>query len=119
MDNTVCCDGNDAFHILKCQPIPDYSKPECLVRCPVVSVRDGWATVLVKNRFALGDTLEIFHPDGNTVISLENMSDEEGQAISVAPGSGHRVRIPLDARYDGAFIARRLGNGGQNGERGE
>ena len=85
----------------------------------VVSVRDGWATVLVKNRFALGDTLEIFHPDGNTVISLENMSDEEGQAISVAPGSGHRVRIPLDARYDGAFIARRLGNGGQNGERGE
>ncbi len=34
MDNTVCCDGNDAFHILKCQPIPDYSKPECLVRCP-------------------------------------------------------------------------------------
>ena len=47
------------------------------------------------------------------------MRDEEGQAVSVAPGSGHRVRIPLDARYDGAFIARRLNGTGQDGERAE
>lgn len=85
----------------------------------VVSVKDGWATVLVKNRFAVGDTLEIFHPDGNAVIALDKMRDEEGQAVSVAPGSGHRVRIPLDARYDGAFIARRLNGTGQDGERAE
>ncbi|MBS7405071.1 MAG: U32 family peptidase C-terminal domain-containing protein, partial [Oxalobacter sp.] len=85
----------------------------------VVSVKDGWATVLVKSRFALGDTLEIFHPDGNAVVALEKMCDEEGQPVSVAPGSGHRVRIPLDERYDGAFIARRLGKAAQDGERTE
>ena len=78
----------------------------------IVSTKDGWATVLVKNRFSVGDILEVFHPQGNTVVPLEKMTSEEGETISVAPGSGHRVRIPLDARYNGAFIARRLNREG-------
>ena len=78
----------------------------------IVSTKDGWATVLVKNRFSVGDILEVFHPQGNTVVPLEKMTSEEGETISVAPGSGHRVRIPLDARYNGAFIARRLNRDG-------
>lgn len=65
-------------------------------------------SVLVKNRFAVGDTLEVYHPDGNAVLPLKNMQNEEGTAVDVAPGSGHRVRIPLEDRYKGAFIARRL-----------
>ncbi|EEO27532.1 hypothetical protein OFAG_00685 [Oxalobacter formigenes HOxBLS] len=84
----------------------------------VVSAENGWATVLVKNRFSVGDTLEIFHPAGNTVVSLEKMTNEEGETVTVAPGSGHRVRIPLKARYNGAFIARRL-SGGTSGENGK
>jgi hypothetical protein len=35
--------------------------------------------------------------------SIENV---EGAAINVAPGSGHRVRIPLPADSVGAFLAR-------------
>lgn len=74
----------------------------------IVEASGGWATVLVKNRFAVGDTLEIYHPDGNTVLPLTSMQNEEGMAVEVAPGSGHRVRIPLEDRYKGAFVARRL-----------
>ena len=74
----------------------------------IVDSQNGWATVLVKNRFSVGDTLEIYHPDGNAVLSLKTMQNEEGAVIDVAPGSGHRVRIPLEDKYKGAFIARRL-----------
>ena len=74
----------------------------------VVTTENGWATVLVKNRFAVGDTLDVFHPGGNTVVSLDRMEDEAGNAVAVAPGSGHRVRIPLADRYRGAFVAKRL-----------
>ncbi len=74
----------------------------------IVEAQNGWATVHVKNRFAVGDILEVYHPDGNAVLPLKTMQNEEGAAIDVAPGSGHRVRILLDDKYKGAFIARRL-----------
>jgi putative protease len=74
----------------------------------VQSVADGWAEVEVKNRFALGDRLEVIHPNGNQVVTLDNMRAQDGSPIEVAPGSGHRVRIPLDARYDKALLARLL-----------
>jgi U32 family peptidase len=74
----------------------------------VQSVADGWAEVEVKNRFSVGDRLEIIHPSGNQVITLDKMLNAEGAPLTVAPGSGHRVRIPLDARYDKALLARLL-----------
>jgi putative protease len=74
----------------------------------VQAVRDGWAEVLVKNRFSVGDRLEIIHPAGNVVIALEAMKNLEGAPITVAPGSGHVVHIPLDAKYDKALLARLL-----------
>lgn len=74
----------------------------------VIDADNGWATVLVKNKFSVGDTLEIFHPDGNTTILLSEMTDQAGHSIHVAPGSGHIVRIPLAQYGKGAFIARKL-----------
>ncbi len=74
----------------------------------VQSVSDGWAEVQVKNRFSVGDRLEIIHPDGNAVIALEQMKNIEGAPITVAPGSGHVVRIPLEAKFDKALLARIL-----------
>jgi U32 family peptidase len=71
-------------------------------------VVDGWADVAVKNRFSIGDRLEIIHPSGNQVITLDNMLSPEGVPMMVAPGHGHHVRIPLDARYDKALLARLL-----------
>lgn len=74
----------------------------------VQSVTDGWAEVDVKNRFAVGDRLEVIHPRGNQVIALDQMQTLDGSPITVAPGSGHRVRIALDAQYDKALLARLL-----------
>ncbi len=74
----------------------------------VQSICDGWADIEVKNRFSVGDRLEVIHPSGNQVVTLERMQSVDGTSINVAPGSGHRVRIPLDARYDKALLARLL-----------
>ncbi|WP_300453483.1 tRNA 5-hydroxyuridine modification protein YegQ [Accumulibacter sp.] len=64
------------------------------------------ALVEVKNRFSVGDRLEIIHPSGNRKLSVERMEDLLGIHIDVAPGHGHRVWIPLPARLPGAMLAR-------------
>jgi putative protease len=74
----------------------------------VQSVCDGWAEVQVKNRFSVGDRIEIIHPAGNLVIALDKMHNLEGAPITVAPGSGHVVKIPLEEKYDKALLARLL-----------
>ena len=74
----------------------------------VKSAKDGWVEVETKNRFAVGDTLEIIHPAGNRTVQLTQMKSLEGEPISVAPGSPLRVWIPLDGPVDGALIARIL-----------
>jgi len=55
----------------------------------------GMAEVDVKNRFAVGDELELITPSGNRRFQLQEMRDMQGGVTPVAPGSGHRVQIPL------------------------
>ena len=55
----------------------------------------GTADIVVKNKFAVGDRLELILPQGNRDIVLEQMQDKAGSAITEAPGSGWEVRIPL------------------------
>ena len=66
----------------------------------------GLMEVVVKNRFAVGDTLECVLPGGNFPCRIERMENAEGEPIAVAPGSGHRVWLPLPATALGAFVAR-------------
>ena len=74
----------------------------------VRSIAAGWAEVEVKNKFLLGDRIEVIHPSGNHVFTLEQMQSLEGEPLNAAPGSPLQVRIPLDARYAGALLARIL-----------
>ena len=74
----------------------------------VVQVKDGWAEIAVRNRFAVGDTLEIIHPSGNRLERLEALYNLQDQAITVAPGSGHRVKVRLNGDLEHALIARML-----------
>ncbi len=55
----------------------------------------GLAEVEVKNKFAVGDSLELMTPDGNKHFMLEHMEDLSGRAMREAPGGGYRVRIPV------------------------
>jgi len=68
----------------------------------------GLAEVTVKNRFAVGDWLEIIQPGGNSDVQLTQMENTEGEPMTVAPGSGHTVWLPLPASSVGAFVARYL-----------
>ncbi len=72
----------------------------------VRNVFDGWAEVEVKNKFLVGDQIEVIHPGGNHVFKLEQMRSLAGDPISAAPGSPLLVRIPLEARFSGALLAR-------------
>lgn len=49
------------------------------------AVDNGWAEVEVKNRFAVGDRIEIIHPQGNTVVALDQMQSLDGDALTVPP----------------------------------
>ena len=72
----------------------------------VKSAADGWAEVETKNRFAVGDLLEIIHPSGNRTVRLTAMQNLEGETLQVAAGSPLRVRIPLTGEVQGALLAR-------------
>lgn len=69
----------------------------------------GRASVRVKNKFAVGDRLELIQPSGNLDWTLAAMEDGTGQALQEAPGDGWEVRIPLPvAAGDHALLARYL-----------
>lgn len=55
----------------------------------------GMLTVNVKNKFSVGDTIEIMLPTGNQRIQLEAMEDRQGTAMACATGSGQTVQIPV------------------------
>ncbi len=75
----------------------------------VLGVRaDGWAEVETKNRFAVGDRIEVIHPAGNRILTLETMQNPEGETIQVAQGNPIRVFLPLGGPVEGALLARLL-----------
>jgi len=79
--------------------------------------RNGMAEVKVKNRFAVGDKLELMTPQGNLNLRLERLENKHGDAIDVAPGDGHTVYLPVpesvDLRY--ALLMRELEGGKTRG----
>lgn len=81
----------------------------------VLEQQDGWALVEVKNRFQVGDELNLVMPHGNHAFALLEMQDREGNPLDVAPGSGWQVRIPLPENTTGhALITRNISNSLQN-----
>ena len=74
----------------------------------IISCAGGYAEIEVKNKFQIGDQLEIIHPSGNQFVRLTEMRDKKGEVISVAPGSGRRVQIPVQGDWTKGMIARFL-----------
>ncbi|KNC08170.1 protease [Pantoea sp. RIT-PI-b] len=65
--------------------------------------RGDWAQIAVKNKFMLGDAVEIMTPEGNLNCTLETMQNDKGSAVEGAPGDGHRVWIPVPQAVNLAF----------------
>ncbi|MHB1237173.1 MAG: prephenate-dependent tRNA uridine(34) hydroxylase TrhP [Gallionella sp.] len=72
----------------------------------IMSCADGMAEIDVKNKFKVGDRLEIIHPSGNRIVELNEMRSMGGDTLAVAPGSGHRVQIPLQGELANGMVAR-------------
>ncbi|MBY0377171.1 MAG: tRNA 5-hydroxyuridine modification protein YegQ [Gammaproteobacteria bacterium] len=68
----------------------------------------GWALIEVKNRFAVGDTLEVLHPSGNWHFEIKEMTDRHGKSVEVAAGSGIWARLPLGKGSDNAIVTKLL-----------
>jgi putative protease len=69
---------------------------------------NGLAEVVVKNKFAVGDTVEIINSTGNQTVTVESIVDLKGKPLDAALGGGYQVRIPLPAAangYDKALLA--------------
>lgn len=77
-----------------------------------ITRRDGdWVEVEVKNKFSVGDQLELMTPAGNITFTLEQLKNRKGEQVEVAPGSGHVVWLPLAAsvNVDFGILLRHLG----------
>jgi putative protease len=72
----------------------------------IVRCENGMAEIDVKNKFQVGDNLEIIHPSGNCIVALTEMRNLKGDSITTAPGSGHRVQIPLPGDFENGMLAR-------------
>ena len=55
----------------------------------------GMLEVEVKNRFCVGDRMELMLPSGNLRFTLQALENASRSQITVAPGSGHRVRLAV------------------------
>lgn len=69
--------------------------------------------VEVKNKFCVGDSLELMTPKGNIVFTLETMENRKSEIINDAKGNGHFVFIPMpeDLNLDYALLMRNLNVG--------
>ena len=69
--------------------------------CGEVLERNGnHIKIEVKNRFEVGDSLELMTTSGNITFTLTEMLDKKGQPTHEAKGSGHIVDIPVPADVD-------------------
>ncbi|WP_032114877.1 tRNA 5-hydroxyuridine modification protein YegQ [Candidatus Arsenophonus nilaparvatae] len=65
--------------------------------------KDGLAEVDVKNKFCLGDNLELMTPAGNIQFTLTDLFDKKNLPIQVAPGNGYKVYLPIPEDVDLQF----------------
>ncbi|KAA6209720.1 prephenate-dependent tRNA uridine(34) hydroxylase TrhP [Avibacterium paragallinarum] len=74
--------------------------------------KDGLAKVAVKNKFLLGDEVELMTPKGNIVFKIKRMLNRKGEEVEAALGDGHFVflDVPEDLELDYALLMRNLVN---------
>ncbi|WP_375740742.1 tRNA 5-hydroxyuridine modification protein YegQ [Pseudomonas boanensis] len=75
--------------------------------------RHGLAEVRVKNRFAVGDRLQLMTPAGNLDFRLDALENRFGERQVVAPGDGHTLYLPqpVGTDLDHGLLLRYFGSG--------
>ncbi|GLX81378.1 prephenate-dependent tRNA uridine(34) hydroxylase TrhP [Thalassotalea eurytherma] len=65
-----------------------------------VNAENGLIDIDVKNKFLVGDELQLMTPNGNQSFTLTHMENKKGEVIKDAKGSGHKVSLSLDTDLD-------------------
>jgi len=87
-----------------------YSKSHQQQFCGEIRTYDtttGLATVDVKNKFSVGDKLELILPEGNQDIIIERMEDMRGHPMQEASGGGYEVKIPIPTTHSSTGLLAR------------
>lgn len=64
--------------------------------------------VHARNKFSVGDRLEIIQPGGNQIWLAQGIEDKAGRPLEVVPGNPYKAWLPLPQSTVGAFVARLL-----------
>jgi putative protease len=73
-----------------------------------VDAASGMARLLVKNKFRVGDELELVSPRGNRRFRLQRLEDGNGVSLDEAPGGGWEVHAKLPDVADPMALVTRL-----------
>ncbi|MDG5898603.1 U32 family peptidase [Shewanella xiamenensis] len=60
----------------------------------------GLAEIEVKNKFSVGDSVELMTPQGNISLTIEQLENRKAEAVEVGLGSGHTVYLPVPKEVD-------------------
>jgi len=67
----------------------------------------GLVSVVAKNKFRIGDELELLTPDSNYRFNLEYIEDMQGQRLDEVPGGGYEIRLKLPVHQAGMGLITR------------
>ena len=84
------------------------TRSQFVAEVTAVDPRTGLSQLLVKNKFRVGDQLELVSPRGNRRFRLESLQDRHGQALDEAPGGGWEVQAHLPEGADEMALLTRL-----------
>jgi putative protease len=63
--------------------------------------------VIAKNKFRVGDELELLTPSGNSRFNLEYIEDMQGRSMEEVPGGGYEIRLRLPVHKAGMGLITR------------
>ncbi|CAC9954494.1 Uncharacterized protease YegQ [uncultured Gammaproteobacteria bacterium] len=73
----------------------------------ILEYKDGKVLIEDKNKFSVGDSVEVILPSGCFNIQVDSIITEFNEVLDVAKGSGYRVWIPMPGiKPELGFIAR-------------
>jgi putative protease len=68
---------------------------------------NGLVSVIAKNKFRVGDELELLTPASNHRFSLEYIEDMQGHSMQEVPGGGYEIRLKLPLQQAGMGLITR------------
>lgn len=69
---------------------------------------DGWYELEQKNKFSVGDTIEVMIPDGRNIpLIVEAIRDEKGEPMESAPHPQQKIFVKLDAQLQVGWLLRK------------